>query len=468
MKTHKILLSKKQKQTIDILNDPLVVDLLLGGGAGGSKSITVCIWMLMQIRDYPGIRIGLGRKEITKLKQTTVVTLLREAHQLMGVTAGEFVYQDQKALITYHNGSSIQLVDMVRMPSDPDYDRFGSLNLTHTVIEEAGEIVKKAKDVFTSRKNRFMNKEYGIVGKSVQTCNPSQNFLKNEYYKPYKEKGGGTYQRWKHGHVIVNGERLDAYRGFLQSLANDNPFLPPNYLEVLRMLPTAEKKRLLLGDWDFGDSDKMLFPPTLIDRVMTDEITPGKRSIGVDIADVGNDCTIISMVENGVLVEQEKIEIDKTLAVGDQIADAIIKFAQQRGFSREQANYIAIDSVGVGASTRDFLRTRGWNVREFIAGSSSSSNMYRNLRGETIYTLSRAMDNTNFKIYKHLNGLDELREDLMAHEYETQERVILVKPKKSIKEQLGRSPDRAESAYIAFFASKGDNDPKHNSNRIII
>ena len=29
------------------------------------------------------------------------------------------------------------------VPSDPDYDRFGSLNFTHVVVEESGEVVKK-------------------------------------------------------------------------------------------------------------------------------------------------------------------------------------------------------------------------------------------------------------------------------------------------------------------------------------
>ena len=62
---------------------------------------------------------------------------------------------------------------------------------------------------------------------------------------------------------------------------------------------------------------------------------------------------------------------------------------------------------------------------------------------------------------------EELRKQLMAHNYTTEERKILVEPKKEIKKTLGRSPDNAESAYIAFWVSKGDNDDRHNSSRII-
>ena len=187
-------LSKKQIFTLDLLNDQLIVDLLYGGGAGGMKSWTVCLWMVIQCRNYPGIRIGLGRKEISRLKQTTLITLLREVHPRLGISEKEFTYNDRKNSVDYINGSSILLVDLAPEPSDPNFDKFGSLNLTHVVIEEIGEVVKKARDIFVSRKNRYLNTEYGIVGKSVATCNPSQNFVKAEYYNPYKALGGGWTQ----------------------------------------------------------------------------------------------------------------------------------------------------------------------------------------------------------------------------------------------------------------------------------
>lgn len=462
----RIQLSQKQKQAIFLLNNPVIVDLLLGGGAGGAKSLTMCIWALIQMHDYPGIRIGLGRKELTRLKQTTVITLLREAHPIMGVNEHEFKYNENKGLIEYVNKSSIQLVDLAFAPGDPDFDRLGSLNFTHTLIEEGGEIVKKAKDVFTSRKNRYLNREYGIVGKSLTTCNPSQNFLKQEYYEPYKKLGSGEYQQWEFGKVEVNGVMKTAYRAFLKSLATDNPFLPRNYIEVLRKLPPAEKKRLLQGNWDYKDDDSMLFKSSLIDRSLEGIIKSGKKSIGVDIGDTGKDPTILSLVENDMLVDAVKIEVDKDKPIGEQIALAIIKYAQQHGFRPEDAKDIAIDGIGVGTSTRDFLKSKGWNVRLFMAGASSTNPIYKNLRGEALYEMSQAMDKGTFKIYTNLPMLQELRDQLMAHEYITEERKILIPPKKDIKKTLGRSPDNAESAYIAFWVSKGDNDDKHNSNRI--
>jgi hypothetical protein len=51
------------------------------------------------------------------------------------------------------NGSSIVFIDLAPAPTDPNFDRFGSLSLTHVIIEEVGEVVHRARSVITSRKN---------------------------------------------------------------------------------------------------------------------------------------------------------------------------------------------------------------------------------------------------------------------------------------------------------------------------
>ena len=459
-------LSKKQKLFLDICDNQQFVDILLGGGAGGGKSITVCLWIVIQCRNYPGIRIGLGRKEISRLKQTTLITLLREVHPKLGITEKEYTYNDRKNTVDYINGSSILLVDLAPEPSDPNFDKFGSLNLTHVVIEEIGEIAKKARDVFVSRKNRYLNTEYGIVGKSVATCNPSQNFVKTEYYNPYKALGGGGYQKWEYGKVFINGEEKVAYRAFLRSLVTDNPFIDQNYIESLRHLPDAERKRLLEGNWDFEDTDKIVFKPLMLERALTDKVEIGARYIGVDIADTGSDKTVMSLVENNVLIEQKTVTVDKAEAIGEQIALEIIKYAQQNGLDNRTAKQIGIDANGVGASTRDFLRSKGWFTKEFIAGAGSKLN-FKNIRGEAIWTMSEYMDRGDFMIHRGLDTWNILKDQLVAHQYSTEERQILINQKKDIKAQLGVSPDYAESLYIAFWTIFGDNDSRYNTNRIV-
>jgi phage terminase large subunit len=471
-----LTLSQKQHSAFELLDDPQVVELEYGGAAGGGKTLLICLWAVLEMSKYPGIRIGLGRKELTRLKQTTVMTLIREAHPLLGIKPDMFRYSDMKGLIQYENGSSIQLIDLARQPSDPDFDSLGSLNLTHVIIEEAGEIIKKAKDVFSARKNRFMNRELDLVGKTVLTGNPSMNFTRQEYYEPYNALGAGDMQKWQIGEVEVAGVMKPAYRAFIKALATDNPFLPQNYIEELKRLPLQERKRLYEGNWDYADDDSMLFKDLLIDRSLASEVPEGTIYLGVDVADKGKDKTVVSVVRGNVLTEQIEINVDTTgeKAISESISLELIKIAQQRGMSHIDARRIAVDTVGVGVGVRDFMRTKGWFIVEFIAGAKASQDGYKNLRSESLWDLSQDMDKGEFKIYSQLPTLGDygegetgLRRQLKAHEYESEDRIIKVKPKAKIKEDLGISPDLSDSANIARWISKGGiGSPRNDQARV--
>lgn len=452
-----LTLSEQQLEAIEVLDDPTVVELEYGGGAGGGKTLLVCLWILKQVKEYPGVRIGLGRKEITKLKQTTVVSLLQKAHPIMNVRPDTFTYNDQKGTISYMNGSMIQLVDLARQPSDPDYDSLGSLELTHAIIEEAGEITKKAKDVFGSRRNRYLNLEYGITGKLILTGNPSQNFTRQEYYEPYARLGGGTMQKWEIGGVEVNGQMETAYRAFIRALAIDNPFISQNYIEDLKRLPAAERKRLLEGNWDYADDDNQLIKSHVFERSFTGDLPrTGKRAIGVDVADKGNDQTILTLIDNGAVVDQVNLRIDplSPIPVSEQTALEIIKYAQINGFSAKDAGNIGVDVVGIGVGVRDFMKARGWHIFEYVAGSKANDG-YKNLRSESYWVLSQALESGKLVMFNQLQTVDELRRQLISHEYEVQDRIVMIKSKDKIKEIIGRSPDHADSLCIAYWVYGG-------------
>ena len=117
-----LILSDKQEMAWDLLDDPQITELDYGGAAGGGKTLLFCLWAVTQCRQYDGIRVGIGRKELKRLKETTLVSLLREAHPILNVKQQDYVYQDQKGLVTYLNGSEIVLVDLQRQPSAPDRD----------------------------------------------------------------------------------------------------------------------------------------------------------------------------------------------------------------------------------------------------------------------------------------------------------------------------------------------------------
>lgn len=468
-------MSETQSLSFDILDDPQYTDVLFGGSAGGAKSFFVCMWAVMQCRNYPGIAIGLGRKELKRLKRTTLVTLLSKVHPALSVNSFDFKFNGQDGTIEYVNGSKIILIDMAYAPTDPDFDKFGSLELTHVIIEEVGEAVKKAVDVLGSRRNRMMNKEYGIVGKMVMTCNPTQNFIRQEYYKPYEELGMGRMQKWEKGEVIIpgTGERKPSYRAFVRSSVYDNPFIDDNYIETLKGLDTQERKRLLDGDWNYADDDDTLFKSLLMDRATTYELPPVSdvfnKYIGVDVADKGKDETIATLVVDGVIITQKVLKIpdmtpeqlkDTDKPISYLYADELIKFAQQNGFTANMAKNIAIEGNGVGVGMRDAMRVRGWYISLYEATSSGRSQAY--------YDFMLDMDSGAIKI---LHGLDdgELRRQLAAHTYEMIDQKPHVIKKDKLKVVLARSPDNADSAMIANWCRGGGNgrhDVKKQQSRI--
>jgi phage terminase large subunit len=443
----KLKLSPTQSLALRLLHDPQVVELLFGGGAGGAKSFLVCIWMVLECRNYPGIHIGLGREELKRLKQTTVVTLLNKVHPLFGIQKDEYTYNAQDGLITYKNGSQIILLDMMFHPSDPLYDTFGSLELTHVVVEEVGEVQEKGVDVLNTRKNRYLNKEYGIVGKTVLTCNPTQNFIKDRFYKIYKSLGMGRSQRWPNGQVeLPGGEMATAFRAFIRSLVFDNPFASRNYIETLRTSPPAERKRLLEGDWDVDDADFMLFPSLTLDRALRSSIEPGRKFLGVDVSDGGKDSTYACVIENGVATELLTIPIDPTSAVdtAEQVAMGIIKIAQQRGINPSD---VGIDGVGVGAGVRAILHGKGWQIQIFKGGESPIEEGYADLRSEQAWKTSEDMQQGKLGIYVEIQELPELREELRPHLYvNNDDRKIRVTPRPKIR---CRFPSGANSYAMA-------------------
>lgn len=448
--------------------------ILFGGSAGGAKSYFVCMWAVLECRRYDGIAIGLGRKELKRLRQTTLVTLLSKVHPALGVRDGDFKFNGQENYVEYSNGSKIILIDMAYAPTDPDYDKFGSLELTHVIIEEVGEAVKKAVDVLTSRKNRMLNKEYGIVGKTLMTCNPTQNFIRQEFYKPYEDLGGGRMQKWEFGKVVLptTEELVTGYRVYVRSSVYDNPFIDLNYIEDLKTKPPQERKRLLDGDWNYADDDDTLFPSLLLDRATTYEQAESDlfdKYIGVDVADKGKDETLATLVVNGVIVAQKELKAKLDEGETKQntekplsylLADELIKFAQQNGFTAQQAKNIAIEGNGVGVGMRDALKVRGWFITVYEATAQTRSQFY--------YDFSLDMDAGAIKI---IHGLDdgELRRQLAAHTFIMVDQKPVVIKKEKLKITLGRSPDNADSAMIANFVRRGGyaaHDPKKDQGRI--
>lgn len=90
-------------------------------------------------RTYPGVRYAMIRDTIKNVKATTVKSLMKFYGDYNIPEEFRGVLNEQKSVIKYRNGSEIVLAEGCYYPSDPLYNRFGSLELTGAFIEESAE-----------------------------------------------------------------------------------------------------------------------------------------------------------------------------------------------------------------------------------------------------------------------------------------------------------------------------------------
>lgn len=461
-----IEVTKKQGQFLQLMEDPTATEIFVGGSAGGSKSYSIGLIVALWARKYPGVRFFVGRKTLKSLKQSTINTMLSKVFPALGLTTEDYHMSWQSMELSFKNGSLVIFGELDNMPSDPVFSRVGSLEIDVAIIDEAGEVSKMGKDAIKSRTGRGIMAKYGMPGKLLLASNPDLGWLKDEYYDPYEKLGAGGFQKWEIG--TIDGK--PTYRVFLRMGAYDNPFLPQSYIDNLKTLPPILRKRLLDGNWNYADDESSLFRAGLLDKAVSYEVpTEGSVFIGVDLADGGGDRTVFSLMKNGVLVSQKLSSVqmnwekDSKLPMGRLITDELVEFAQRNGIDQRLANHIAVECNGVGSSVRDFLRERGWQVIEYIATHKT--------RSENYYNLMMDMDAGEVKIYHEMQGLDELRRELMSHSFEMSNQEPSVVKKEKIKQAIGHSPDLADSFQIANYARRMCEHPELNShtnrNRII-
>ena len=113
----------KQNLVFEYFEDDITTEIIYGGSAGGGKSYMLCSLLIIKCLQYPGIRIGLARNELTTLKKTTIVSFFEVAND-WGIS-DMFQYNSTAGIIRFNNGSEIVLCELSHKPSDINYTRLG-------------------------------------------------------------------------------------------------------------------------------------------------------------------------------------------------------------------------------------------------------------------------------------------------------------------------------------------------------
>jgi hypothetical protein len=417
-------LIKKQEHAVHYLKDRTTTELLYGGSAGGGKSVLGCLWLIEMCQTHAGSRWLMGRSKLKALKETTLNSFFDIASDLN--ISDQFTYNAQSNIIYWTNGSEIILKDLFLYPSDPLFDKLGSLEISGAFIDECNQVAFKAWQIVKSR-IRYKLKEFDLIPKVLGTCNPSKNWTYKRFYKPSKE-----------GDLIH-------YRKFISALPTDNEHLPQSYLDSLLELDKQSRERLYYGNWEY-DND----PSTIIDYdSITGYFNPlhleegEKKYITIDVARQGKDKSVIRVWDGWLCIK--RVSFAKNTITG--LADSVQGLMKQYKISR--INVIA-DEDGVGGGLVDILRCKG-----FVNGSRAlNEENYSNLKSQCSHKMG-------MKIVKGEVGEvcdDNSLIDVISEEMETVKLVdmdkdgkIKVLPKDRVKDLIGRSPDEWDTIMMRYW-----------------
>jgi phage terminase large subunit len=421
-------LSEKQLDAYRKLTDKQTTEVVFGGGAGGGKSILGCFWILKSSLKYAGTRWVIGRASLKTLKETTLNSFFLVC-SLQGIKPGvHFIYNENKSLITFPNGSQILIKDLGYYPSDPNFDELGSLEITGAFVDECNQIIEKAWLVLKSR-IRYRLDEYGLVPKILGTCNPSKNWVFMQFYSPFTTK------------------ELSTHKAFIQSLIDDNPEISKHYKENLLSLDKASKERLLFGNWNYDDDPTALCDyDAILDAFRNDHVQGGQKMISADLAMKGRD-RFIAGVWNGNIC---KVSIDQTISSGKSIETDLKNLMVKESVPN---SLVVVDSDGMGAYLESYLT----GIKEFHGGARAVDDKeFANLKSECAYKLAEMINKREIKIVCTTDQKQRIIEELGilkadSVDNDTGKKRIIKKEK--MKELLSRSPDYLDMLIMRMYFS---------------
>lgn len=422
--------TEKQQIALRFLSDNKTKIVIYGGAAGGGKSYLGCVWLLFMARAYPKTRWFIGRQELKRIRQSTLITW----HKVCtSYEYSSFKTNFQDNYIELSNGSRIDLLDLGFQPRDPMYERFGSTEYTGGLIEEGGETDFGAFDTLQTRVGRHLNTEYNITPKILVTCNPKKNWIYTYYYKPFRS---GT---------------LPENTKFIQAFVQDNPHLSKDYIDNLKNTKDkAKKERLLYGNWEYDDDPSQLIDyDSATDYFNNQHVQPeGSRYITADIARKGRDKTIARVWHGMVCLERKEMKVSKVT----ESAEMIRELANKHGVPMSRT---VADEDGVGGGVVDILSCVGFvNNSRPLYGEN-----YSNLKAQCSFGMATLI--CDKKVYEVCDNeavksdtIEEM-EQVRQADIDKDNKVSIIS-KDVIKDNIGRSPDEWDSIMMRFYFNLTD------------
>lgn len=416
--------SLKQQIAWEYLMDKTTNFIGYGGAAYGGKTNLECYWLTIMCIAYKGTAWGLGRKELSVLKKTALISLFEVFQECNIKPDRDYKFNGQENKIVFTNGSVIFLIDTAFQPSDPLYTRFGGLELTGCAVDESAETGELAIDILFTRCGRKKNDVYDLPAKFLETFNPSKTHVYRRYYKPWKE-----------------GKLPDHYK-FVQAFPQDNPH-PSAKTYVETILKNGSKQtiaRLIHGNFEYEDDPAaLILYDKMVDVFSNKHVPGGRKCMTNDLARLGGD-RIVSIEwdgHRGYVTAAKKQTLDIT---GKEIESKRLKM----GIGKSD---VLCDEDGLGGGVVDYEKFKG-----FVNNAAPLPNPenplekenYDNLKSQCSFRMADRINRNEVYLVcaeKWMEGMIiEEMEQVKQKALDTDQKKGVI-PKQIMKEVLGRSPD---------------------------
>lgn len=200
-------------------------------------------WLVSSCMRFSDIRAVVARKTLKSLKGSTWNTIKKVCKE-WGLKEGvHYKINNLDGILTFWNDSVIIMQEMVDLPSDPNFERFGSSEFTIAFIDEVSEISERAVEVLFSRL-RWRTAETFKTARMMMSTNPCITWVRSRFVQD--DEGNPITCR--------EGEAYVPFSVF------DNPdvqFVQTYVAALNKITDKATRERLLYGNWDFVDSNIM-------------------------------------------------------------------------------------------------------------------------------------------------------------------------------------------------------------------
>jgi len=197
------------------------------------------------------------------------------------------------------------------------------------------------------------------------------------------------------------------------------------------------------------EGDDTLIGLHLVEQALRKEYTPfdfkewglKPRSIGIDVARYGDNMTVMTAMHRYQHLDT-KWHQGKDLM---QTAGMAIKFFNDMGFEKRRDRFV-VDDTGLGGGVTDALSEQGYNVIPVNFGSSSTEDLFMNIKAEMFWNLRQLFRDDLIAIKDIGKLIAQL--PTVKYKYTSQGKLQMVEKEKMKAEGL-ESPDFADSLALA-------------------